>query len=80
MNLLDVAACLKVLREHACFISDRNQEEMEEQLATWWSRGDDADVANLAIRTCLCGARIDGFDEYHAHLEEEVKKLSGVTT
>jgi hypothetical protein len=28
----------------------------------------DFDVADLALRTCLCGHRIEGFDGYHAHL------------
>lgn len=30
------------------------------------------DVADLAIRTCRCGVRIDGFDEYLAHLKAAV--------
>ncbi|CAN5571541.1 hypothetical protein BH23CHL8_BH23CHL8_01690 [soil metagenome] len=25
-------------------------------------------MAELALRTCLCGARIDGFDAYWEHL------------
>jgi hypothetical protein len=30
-----------------------------------------ADAAYLALRTCKCGAVIDGFDEYHEHLRRE---------
>lgn len=32
------------------------------------------DPANYAIRTCLCGQRIDGFYEYVDHLRDELRK------
>ena len=28
----------------------------------------DADIADLAVRTCACGERVDGFYEYVDHL------------
>lgn len=31
---------------------------------------DEVDVADLAVRTCMCGKKIDGFYEYADHLKE----------
>jgi hypothetical protein len=28
----------------------------------------DADVADLALRTCMCGRKLSGFDDYYDHL------------
>jgi hypothetical protein len=52
------------LRAHFVYMSNSDEEE----LVTRASRVD-GDVADIALRTCLCGARIDGFDEYANHLE-----------
>ena len=56
------------LDSHGVYVSDANQLELEERLAAG------ADVADLALRTCLCGARIDGFDAYWEHLSEAVSR------
>jgi hypothetical protein len=33
----------------------------------------DPDYADLAVRTCMCGKRIDGFYEYIDHLKEVLR-------
>jgi hypothetical protein len=50
------------------YVSDANEVELEERLAAG------ADVADLALRTYLCGARIDGFDAYWEHLSGAVSR------
>lgn len=49
---------------HATYLSASDESEIDIRVAVG------ADVADLALRTCLCGVRIDGFDAYHAHLVE----------
>ena len=56
MSLLDA------LNAHGAYLSDADEAEIDARLAAG------ADVADLALRTCLCGTRLDGFDAYHAHL------------
>lgn len=51
-----------VIERHGPYLSTADETEIERRIAA------DADVADLALRTCLCGARLDGFDAYHAHL------------
>jgi hypothetical protein len=53
---------LTVLQQHAVFLSDSDEAELVRRA------GATADVGELALRTCLCGARIDGFDAYWEHL------------
>ena len=62
----------KVLNAHAVYLSDENEDEIIENGGGLITAGTDA--ADLAIRTCLCGARIDGFDEYTIHLKDEFRK------
>lgn len=56
MNLLDI------LSAHAPYLSDADEAEIDARLVAG------SDVADLALRTCLCGARLDGVDAYHVHL------------
>lgn len=53
---------LVVLEAHAVFLSEADEAEI-----TGRSFESD-DVGELALRTCRCGARIDGFDAYWEHL------------
>lgn len=60
-----------LLRQHGCYMSDHDEKEIEALRFT--IEFDElgrplADAADLAIRTCMCGESIDGFDEYHGHL------------
>lgn len=76
MNLVDVAALLEVLNKHGCYMSDQNSQTI---LDRTFSMDDKYDTADLALRTCMCGAYIDGFDEYLNHLAEVIKTLSSTT-
>lgn len=53
---------LRLLDAHGPYLSRSDEAEILDRVANEY------DVADLALRTCLCGARIDGFDAYHAHL------------
>lgn len=53
---------LGVLDAHGPFMSDADEEEIIRRI------GASDDVADLALRTCMCGRRLDGFDEYFEHL------------
>ena len=50
------------LRAHGTHLSDTDEVEINVRIAHG------ADIADLALRTCLSGARIDGFDAYWEHL------------
>lgn len=52
------------LEAHGVFLSDDDETELIQRAATT------EDVGELALRTCLCGERIDGFDAYIEHLRE----------
>jgi hypothetical protein len=53
---------LDKLAAHGPYLSEADESEIDARIAAG------SDVADLALRTCLCGARLDGFDAYHAHL------------
>jgi hypothetical protein len=37
--------------------------------------GTDADVADLALRTCMCGRKLSGFDDYYEHLRAVLREV-----
>lgn len=43
-------------------MSDTDEAEIIRRIGT------SHDVAELALRTCLCGRRLEGFDDYYEHL------------
>ena len=53
---------VSILEAHAVYLSDQDEAEVIQRAVE--------DVGELALRTCLCGARIDGFDSYTDHLRE----------
>lgn len=57
---------LELLKQHAPFLSEENDETMDERFFA--SVMTDLDWADFAVRTCTCGTRFDGFDEYYDHL------------
>ena len=70
-----MSAPLELLAQHGCFMSDDDEAEIDELVfaivgsSLTFAVGDPTiDASHLAKRTCMCGERIDGFDEYHAHL------------
>jgi hypothetical protein len=56
-----------VLDAHAVFLTDANEAEITRRSF------ETDDVGDLALRTCRCGARIDGFDAYWEHLREALE-------
>jgi hypothetical protein len=52
------------LEAHGVYLSDADEAEILRRV------GEAGDPAEFALRTCLCGARIDGFDAYVEHLYE----------
>jgi hypothetical protein len=53
---------LRTLDAHGPFMSDADEEDIIRRVGTT------DDVADLALRTCMCGRRLDGFDDYFEHL------------
>jgi hypothetical protein len=53
---------LVILDAHGTYLSTSDEREILRRLELG------QDVADLALRTCLCGVHLDGFDEYHNHL------------
>lgn len=64
MTDADAAA---VLEAHGPFLSDLDEAEIIRRIAVT------EDVADLALRTCMCGRRLDGFDDYFKHLRAVVR-------
>ena len=55
---------MAVLDAHGVYLSDGDEAEILRRMV------EARDPAELALRTCQCGARIDGFDAYLDHLYE----------
>ena len=53
---------LNVLGAHGPYMSDADEGEIIRRISA------SDDVADLALRTCMCGRRLDGFDDYFEHL------------
>lgn len=57
------AVVRKTILDHVPSISDEDDAAIVANILA-----DDTDTADLAIRTCACGAPIDGFYQYVDHL------------
>jgi hypothetical protein len=55
---------IRVVLDHAVYLSEADEAEILRRAS------ETADVGELALRTCQCGAQIDGFDMYTDHLHE----------
>lgn len=55
---------MAVLEAHGVYLSEGDEAEISRRTA------EGSDPAEFALRTCQCGARIDGFDAYFEHLYE----------
>ena len=51
-----------LLDAHGPFMSDSDEVEIIRRMV------ESDDVAELALRTCMCGRRLEGFDDYFEHL------------
>lgn len=62
----------RLLDAHIPTLTDEIESELKQLLIEAAYSDDEgrADVADLALRECSCGVRIDGFYEYVAHLRE----------
>lgn len=59
---------LAIFDAHATYLSEADEAELERRVAAT------DDVADLSLRTCQCGARLDGFDAYWGHLREVISQ------
>lgn len=55
---------------HGPYMSDADEEEIMRRIGA----GDD--VADLALRTCMCGRRLSGFDDYFEHLRVVLREAA----
>jgi len=67
--LLDV---IKVIDQHIPSMSMSNEGEINDLASRFGDVYEDCDAADLAIRTCHCGQKIDGFYEYVDHLKTKL--------
>ena len=73
-----MTARANLIRQHIPSITDENEAELIELipgLLTYDKLGTpDTDIADMAIRTCACGTRIDGFYEYVDHITAKLEE------
>lgn len=66
---------LDVIDEHIPSLSDSDEDIIVSLAGDMGGFSDDEpDAADLAIRTCACGERIDGYYEYVSHLKASINK------
>ena len=53
---------------HGPYMSDSDESEIIRRMV------ESDDVADLALRTCMCGRRLEGFDDYFEHLRAVVEE------
>ena len=58
---------------HGPYMSDADEAEIIRRI------GETDDVAGLALRTCMCGRRLDGFDDYYEHLRAVIRADGSVS-
>lgn len=63
-----VNPAIAIIKAHIPSLTDENEDEIDQLRYGMSGNGQMADYAELAIRTCSCGRRIDGFYEYVDHL------------
>jgi hypothetical protein len=61
---------IQTLDAHGPYMSRSDEEEIVRRM------GADADVADLALRTCMCGRRLSGFDDYYEHLRTILREAA----
>jgi ribulose-5-phosphate 4-epimerase/fuculose-1-phosphate aldolase len=58
------------LESHGPYMSDEDEAEIIRRMV------ESDDVAELALRTCMCGRRLEGFDDYFEHLRAVVREAT----
>jgi hypothetical protein len=67
-------AAISIIDQHIPSLSDDDEADIDDLVTAYSIRLDEAiTVADLALRTCHCGKKIDGFYEYVDHLKEVIK-------
>lgn len=61
---------MEALDAHGPFMSDTDEAEIIRRIGT----SDDA--ADLALRTCMCGRTLSGFDDYYEHLRAVLREAA----
>ncbi len=61
------------LEAHGPFMSDSDEAEIVRRIV------ESDDVADLALRTCMCGRRLEGFDDYFEHLQAVLAEATQTT-
>jgi ribulose-5-phosphate 4-epimerase/fuculose-1-phosphate aldolase len=59
-----------VIDEHGPYMSGADEAEIIRRVV------ESDDVADLALRTCMCGRRLEGFDDYFEHLRVVVREAT----
>lgn len=71
---------IAVIDQHIPYVSNKDELELNElRYSSDVDRfgQERVDAADLALRTCSCGVRVDGFYEYIDHLKDELRKAAG---
>jgi hypothetical protein len=64
-------AAVAIIDQHIPSLTDQDDVEIDERIGRLrFDPDDDSGNEDLALRTCACGANIDGFYEYVDHLKE----------
>lgn len=73
---MGVQAAIEVIEQHIPSLTDEDESLIEDHARDWLfpDPGFKSDAADLALRTCHCGVKIDGFYEYVDHLKEVLRK------
>ena len=66
--------CIAVIDAHIPSLRELDEEEIEIIVGDGGGVIATADIGDLAIRTCHCGQRIDGFYEYVDHIKDVLRK------
>jgi hypothetical protein len=61
---------MSVIDGHGPFMSDADEAEIIRRVI------ESDDVADLALRTCMCGRKLEGFDAYFEHLRAVVREAT----
>ena len=64
----DISSEAIALKAHGPYMSDADEAEIIRRIS------ETDDVADLALRTCVCGRRLDGFDDYFEHLRAVIRE------
>jgi hypothetical protein len=72
---------MSVFDAHGPYMSDADEGEIIDRLwanveSILGGRRTGNDVAVLALRTCMCGRRLEGFDDYFEHLRAVVREAA----